>query len=551
MERILLALTMFGLFLPAAQQLKADDVSFDFFYNNLNDGNWVEVGDYGYCWQPSVAESDRNWRPYADGYWAYTDVGWTWVANEDFGWATYHYGRWARLQDRGWIWVPGTEWGPAWVSWRTGGDVVGWAPLPPARSGELVYEGRAINGQVDIEFDIGPSYYNFVDVRYIGEPRLRDRIYEPSRNVTFISNSVNVTNITYSNSTVYNYGPDYNQLSQRSTRPIQRLTLERQTNVAAGAAIQPGAVMKVESGKLIVAAPMKVNKAPPTVAPKVVKAKIPQPKLETGWSGISDPNAKAQLQQKMKAEDAKKVPPANAQPTPGAAGGKAPSPAPTAAPAITPVGSAAPTQAASPATSPVTSPVPASPPTGKGKGRGAQRVQPGATPLGTPVKALPTSSSNKGAKPVESNTPAPAASVPPKGAMTKGPKQEAEQDREKAGRPTFSPARKATPSEAGMAPTTPKQEKTKAPMNEPPAGPEGQSKMGHQGKSKIEHQVPSSTEAAPPEQGKARGPAQRTVAPAGNAPQDSGQARGGEGKQLGPKKPKKGGEPSPSASPGE
>ena len=42
---------------------------------------------------------------------------------------------------------------------------------------------------MDIEFDIGPSYYNFVDVRYIGEPRLRERIYEPSRNVTFISNT--------------------------------------------------------------------------------------------------------------------------------------------------------------------------------------------------------------------------------------------------------------------------------------------------------------------------------------------------------------------------
>ena len=96
---------MLGLSLVAARQLKADDVSFDFFYNNLNDGNWVEVGDYGYCWQPN-ARRNNNWRPYADGYWAYTDVGWTWVSNEDFGWATYHYGRWARLGDTGWVWVP-------------------------------------------------------------------------------------------------------------------------------------------------------------------------------------------------------------------------------------------------------------------------------------------------------------------------------------------------------------------------------------------------------------------------------------------------------------
>jgi len=92
-------------------------------------------------------------RPYSDGYWAYTDVGWTWVSYEDFGWATYHYGRWTRLRDRGWFWVPGREWGPAWFSWRTGGDYVGWAPLPP-RGRDEDYDNRPINGQVDVEFDI-------------------------------------------------------------------------------------------------------------------------------------------------------------------------------------------------------------------------------------------------------------------------------------------------------------------------------------------------------------------------------------------------------------
>src|SRR5438093_11325035 len=200
MKKILLALTIFALLLPAAWQAKADiEVSIDFFYNNLSGGNWIEVGDYGYGWQPDVAVSDSRWRPYSDGYWAYTDVGWTWVSYEDFGWATYHYGRWVRLRDRGWYWVPGREWGPAWVSWRTGGDYVGWAPLPPRGGGEVVYESGPISGQVDVEFDIGPDYYNFVDVRYIGEPVLRERIVETRLNVTYITQTVNVTNITYSN----------------------------------------------------------------------------------------------------------------------------------------------------------------------------------------------------------------------------------------------------------------------------------------------------------------------------------------------------------------
>jgi hypothetical protein len=550
MKRIFLALTMLGLFLPA-QQLKAE-VSFEFFYNNLSDGNWVEVGDYGYCWQPNAA-SDANWRPYADGYWAYTDVGWTWVSNENFGWATYHYGRWARLADTGWVWVPGTEWGPAWVSWRTGGDQIGWAPLPPARSGEPVYEGRAISGQVDIEFDIGPAYYNFVDIRYIGEPRLREHIHEPSRNVTFISNTVNVTNITYSNATVYNHGPDYGQLSQRSSRPIQRLTLQRQSDVGAGVAFQASAATKVEGGRLVVAAPIRVNKTPPTVAPKAVKTKIQQPKLETGWSGVSDPNAKAQLQQKMKTEDPKKIPPPAAlQPPAGAAA----SPAVT-APPITPgpVVTAPLGRAASPATSPVpaTSPAPASPAEEKGKGRGAQKIQPaqpGATPLGTPVKPQTTPFLEKGAKSPPKDTPTQPPSRPSKRAMTDDlRKQPSEAEQEKAGRSMVSPAKKATTTAPPLPPTIPEQEKAKAPRNEMPAGSASQPKMGDQGKPKIERQAPPSTEGAPPGQ-QGRGPG-RGIAPAGAAPQEGGQARGSQGKQPAPKQPKKGGEPSSTAPPGE
>jgi len=67
MKRILLAVAMFALASPALQQRAQArvDVSIDFFYDNLGDGgSWVEVGDYGYCWQPTVAVSNTSWRPY-------------------------------------------------------------------------------------------------------------------------------------------------------------------------------------------------------------------------------------------------------------------------------------------------------------------------------------------------------------------------------------------------------------------------------------------------------------------------------------------------------
>ena len=311
MKRFLLFLTIVALVLPAVPRAHADDVSVDFFYNNLSGGSWIEVGDYGYCWQPDVAASDSNWRPYSDGYWTYTDLGWTWVSYEDFGWATYHYGRWARLSDLGWVWVPGSdselEWGPAWVSWRTGGDYVGWAPLPP--HGHGMDEGRAITGHVDVEFDIGPSYYNFIDVRYIGEPVLRERIIERSQNVTYVNQTVNVTNITHKNKVVYNYGPDFNVVSARSSRPIQRLKLERQSNVDFSVAAKSGAMTKVEGDRLVVGAPLTIRKSAKQVAPPTVKVKVAQAKLDHGWSGVSDPKAQEQLKKKMQTEDSKKIPP--------------------------------------------------------------------------------------------------------------------------------------------------------------------------------------------------------------------------------------------------
>lgn len=339
---------MLVLVLPALRQAEARvDVSIDFFYDNIgSDGSWVEVADYGYCWQPSIAVSNTKWRPYSDGYWAYTDVGWTWVSYEDFGWATYHYGRWTRLRDRGWFWVPGREWGPAWVSWRTGGDYVGWAPLPPRGGGEAAYENRPINGQVDVEFDIGPSYYNFVDVRYIGEPVLRERIVEPQLNITYISNTVNVTNISYTNSVVYNHGPDYKVLSRYSTRPIRRMTLERDANVDLSVAVKSNGLTRVQGDKLIVAAPMTFQKPAKPVAPKMVKEKIAKPTFERGWSD-ADPKAQAEMKQKMKSEDPKNVPPPSIKPNDNAQAAQSPGGATPAAPAS----GAMPAAAASPAVS--------------------------------------------------------------------------------------------------------------------------------------------------------------------------------------------------------
>jgi hypothetical protein len=491
MKKILFAVAMLAFGASALQQARGQEISVDYFYDNLSGGNWIEVEGYGYGWQPDLAVNDQNWRPYADGYWAYTDDGWTWISYEDFGWATYHYGRWANLADYGWTWFPGEDldWGPAWVSWRTGGDYVGWAPLPPRGPG-VVYQGRPIGPQVDIEFDIGPEYYNFCEVRYIGEPVLRNYIAPRVQNVTYINNTVNVTNIIVQNNVVYNYGPNYEVLSAASARPIQRLNIERQSATNLSAAAKSGALTKVQGNKLVVAAPQKLAKAPPTAKPPTVKTKVAQPKLNRGWAGV--PN-EAQLKQKIKTENPKNVPP----PT-GAAARKAGSPPPA-------VG-AGPTAPAA----------------------GGTTVSPG--PRGKPGRVPPTKPTPQGAK------------ATPPGAAAGASPSPFERGKRPAG-PVGRPQPGVTTSPAGAPVRTP----TQSFRPSPPPPKQGQAQTGRLTPAPKPEQTGGPANAPEPGRGKGLGPERRETPPPPGP--GAGEPRGGTGrKQPGYSQP---GAPSSGPGPGE
>jgi len=108
-------------------------VSIDTFQEGLgSQGEWVTTAPYGRVWRPAGVAP--GWRPYYYGRWEWTDEGWLWVSDEPWGWATYHYGRWAYDNGMGWLWVPGFQWAPAWVTWRYSPDYIGWAPLGPGFS---------------------------------------------------------------------------------------------------------------------------------------------------------------------------------------------------------------------------------------------------------------------------------------------------------------------------------------------------------------------------------------------------------------------------------
>ncbi len=293
MKRILITLLV-TLFTFSAQRAHAE-VSLDFFYDSLaDDGDWFQADDYGYCWQPHDVGPD--WSPYTDGYWTYTDAGWTWVSYESYGWATYHYGRWTRLRERGWVWVPGYEWGPAWVSWRSNDDYVGWAPLP-ARA--VVRVGFSIGREVDEDYDIGPSYYSFAPCRRFGSPSLRQVIVDRSENVTIINQTTNITNITYRDNIVYNGGPDYDRVNRRSERPIERLQLERITHMDNA---RDNRFARSENGRLSVVAPAVVP-VEQKLRPRNIKASLGKVQHDNGWSSVRDAQLAQRTREKIHQEN--------------------------------------------------------------------------------------------------------------------------------------------------------------------------------------------------------------------------------------------------------
>ncbi len=281
--------------LPAPTAQARSGVSFEFFHQHLEPyGEWIEVGD-DYCWHPNGV--DEDWRPYADGYWAQTDSGWTWVSYEDFGWITYHYGRWSYVNSIGWLWRPDYEWAPAWVSWRHSDDYVGWAPLP---FGSVFRRGIGIGIWADSYYDIGPGYYNFCPVVAFGSPFLRPVLIDRSRNFTIIQNTVNITNITVYNNNVYVGGPNYRTLAARSKKPIAVLKLDRisDAKIAKGDKV----MAQAKGGVLAVNAPV-IDPPDGKIKPEKIAKKIDQPKVDKGWDMVkADEKQKEKFHQKLKAE---------------------------------------------------------------------------------------------------------------------------------------------------------------------------------------------------------------------------------------------------------
>ncbi len=245
------------------------------FYDSLSSyGSWFETPDYGYVWQP-VAVRDAMWRPYYRGRWVCSDRGWTWLSEEPFGWATYHYGRWALLRGRGWVWVPGTEWAPCWVSWRENDRYIGWAPLPPE---SLAYRGRSWDAAVDVQLGIGAGWYHFMEVRHFADPVYRYRL-PATQSISFYQQTTNITFIHTENRQVICGGPGYKRLSDRIGKPLPfyRLELDQRARQSRDTL---GMRSRVEENRLVVNAPNIDAEWNEGLKPKRIKGRMDQVAVE-------------------------------------------------------------------------------------------------------------------------------------------------------------------------------------------------------------------------------------------------------------------------------
>jgi len=101
-------------------------------------GVWSEVPEYGPVWRPRTI--DVGWAPYRNGHWAWVEPwGWTWIDDAPWGFAPFHYGRWA-MAGGVWVWVPGRMvvgvrpvYAPALVVFvgTSRAGVAAWFPLGP------------------------------------------------------------------------------------------------------------------------------------------------------------------------------------------------------------------------------------------------------------------------------------------------------------------------------------------------------------------------------------------------------------------------------------
>ena len=194
-------------------------VSVSVFHDQLAPhGRWVAAASYGDVWAPSGVSA--GWQPYVEGEWVYSDYGWTLVSDDPWGDVPYHYGTWAWVEPYGWVWIPGTVWAPAWVTWAYTDDYIGWAPVPPSFV-------LSANGYFGAPVVVVATRYVFVPApRFVGVRVSTVRV-APQQNATIFTRATKTTRYQVSNGIVRTAGPPSARIEKAVGHPVERVPISR------------------------------------------------------------------------------------------------------------------------------------------------------------------------------------------------------------------------------------------------------------------------------------------------------------------------------------
>ena len=181
-------------------------------------GSWRSVEGYGTVWTPRAVAAD--WAPYSTGHWSWIEpYGWTWVDDAPWGFAPYHYGRWAHIRGS-WSWVPGPRsvqpvYAPALVAFVGGSNFRVSISSGPATSG-IAWFPLAPGEVYRPAYNVTPDYFRNVNV---------SNTVVSNTYITNVYNQTNVTEVNYRNREVSNAITAVPAVAFAQSQPVQKVAV--------------------------------------------------------------------------------------------------------------------------------------------------------------------------------------------------------------------------------------------------------------------------------------------------------------------------------------
>jgi hypothetical protein len=171
---------------PQVQQPGQNTPSADVRATLSQFGTFVQHPKYGEVWTPTV--TPQGWHPYEACHWVNSKkYGWYFDDKRPWGQIVHHYGRWTHDAQMGWIWVPGAEFSPGWVVWRSSPQWIGWAPQLPDEDLTTVSADDFNNG----------GFWTFMEVAKFDQGCNADQIIPAQQIPVILRQTQFVTEIDY------------------------------------------------------------------------------------------------------------------------------------------------------------------------------------------------------------------------------------------------------------------------------------------------------------------------------------------------------------------